>query len=255
MPYAAKRSVYKATGLQSARSRTSQSVWRPFGGLAINPVSSMAITPTVPTVAARRILCTLRSLTALQTSYQPQLGSRMARRGMTSVDWMVVVGAIGILLTTAVPGIFSMLEGQRVNTEASSLANDLHFARTEAVKRGLPVSVCVSLDGRRCAINATAWHSGWIVFLDHNGDQALNAGESVLRTQKPWTSTDTFTNHSTAAITYNKDGFAQNMSAVLMLKLQTVSVDAASLRCLVANRFGQQRVLTVGKGAYGKTCL
>jgi type IV fimbrial biogenesis protein FimT len=174
---------------------------------------------------------------------------------MTSIDWLVVMGVLGIMLAMAVPGILGMLEGQRVNVEASALANDLHFARSEAVKRGQTVSVCVSLDGGRCATNATAWHSGWIVFLDRNADQTVSAGDNVLRIQKAWTSTDTFTNHSTAALTYNKDGFAQNMSTVLMLKLQTASADASSLRCLVANRFGQQRVLTVGKGAYGKTCM
>ncbi len=174
---------------------------------------------------------------------------------MSSLEWLVVLAVAALLLSMAAPGILAMLEGHRTHAEANSLANDLHFARSEAVKRGLPVSVCVSLDGGRCAINATTWHSGWIVFLDRNGDQTVSAGDAVLRTQKAWTSTDTFTNHSTVGLTYNREGFVQNLSGVLMLKLQTAKVNASSLRCLVANRFGQQRVLSVGKGAYGKTCL
>jgi type IV fimbrial biogenesis protein FimT len=184
----------------------------------------------------------------------PSLRRRIAR-GMSSMEWLVVLAIAAILLSLGSPVLLGLLEGQRVNTQASALANDLHFARTESVKRGHSVTVCISSDGGRCMINGSAWQAGWIVFVDRDGDQSVGAGEPVLRTQRPWTSTDSFTNHRTAALTYNREGFVQNTNQVVMLKLQTATANAASLRCLVANRFGQQRVLTVGKSAYGKTCL
>lgn len=55
----------------------------------------------------------------------------------------------------------------------------LQLARSEAVKRNLPVSVCRSSNGSSCTGN---WTDGWIVFSNADGDHAVDAGtDEVIR--------------------------------------------------------------------------
>jgi type IV fimbrial biogenesis protein FimT len=50
------------------------------------------------------------------------------------------------------------------------------------VKRGLHVHLCKSPDRRHC-VRSGAWDSGFIVYVDENGDGRADAGESLLRAE------------------------------------------------------------------------
>jgi type IV fimbrial biogenesis protein FimT len=57
----------------------------------------------------------------------------------------------------------------------------LNIARSESVKRGIPVSVCSSTNGTTCA-GSTTWNTGWIVFTDNVGPAGqLNAGDELIQ--------------------------------------------------------------------------
>jgi len=69
----------------------------------------------------------------------------------------------------------------------------MKFARTEAAKQNLPVSVCVASTTTvdTCStVNTEPWDNGWHVFLDNDGDGVIDPAASVgdpddtiLRTQ------------------------------------------------------------------------
>ncbi len=101
--------------------------------------------------------------------------------GFTLVELMVTIVIAGILLMIAVPSFVSLTQTNRVAAEINGLSASLQFARAEAVKEGLPVTVCVSTTGTGCAAASTPWQSGWIVFSDANGNQTVNPGDLVLR--------------------------------------------------------------------------
>jgi type IV fimbrial biogenesis protein FimT len=172
--------------------------------------------------------------------------------GFSIIELMVVVALAGVLLGMAVPSFRELIQRNRAAGEMNSLVGDLQFARSEAIKRGLPVSVCPSSDGGTC-LGAGTWHSGWIVFTDP--DRSGTAGdadaEPVLRTRAAWSSGDTLgAGAGLVAVTYGRDGFATNLPAgVVVLPLHTSRAGEGPLQCLVLNRVGRQTVERGGTGA------
>ena len=164
---------------------------------------------------------------------------------------MVVVALVAILAAVAAPSFVGLIQSNRVTSEVNSFAGDLQLARSEAIKQGLPVSVCASSNGTSC-LGANTWQSGWIVFSDPNGDGVLGGGETVLRKRPAWHGGDTFAaTPSITAITFSRDGFANlpvGTGTAILLTLQTAPVNASATRCVSLNRVGHHTVLRGGTG-------
>ncbi|MBN6211829.1 GspH/FimT family pseudopilin [Ralstonia pickettii] len=165
-------------------------------------------------------------------------------RGFTIVEILVTLTIVAILAVIAVPSFNGTIQRARTQSEANSLVNDIQFARGEAIKRGMPVSLCASQDGATCT-NANAWHVGWIIFNDDNGSGTLDAStDSVLRYRPRFTSGDTFTattSSTSSALTYSRDGFAINLpnSGTFKVSLSTTPVNATAARCVTVNMVGR----------------
>jgi len=101
-------------------------------------------------------------------------------RGMTLVELLVAVTLVTILLVVGIPSYQGISTANRMAGEMNALISDLQYARSEAVKQGQTVTICVSSTGNNCS-NSANWASGWIVFSDADGSQTVNSGEPVLR--------------------------------------------------------------------------
>jgi len=55
----------------------------------------------------------------------------------------------------------------------------LALARSEPVRRQVPVSLCKSADGLQCSSDAT-WGNGWLVFADLNHDGVVDSDDTVV---------------------------------------------------------------------------
>ena len=74
---------------------------------------------------------------------------------------MVTVAVIGVLAVVAVPAMTGLVNAYRLNGAAGELQTAVQLARSEAVRRNVPVTLCGSADGLTCS-GATAWNR-WIV--------------------------------------------------------------------------------------------
>jgi type IV fimbrial biogenesis protein FimT len=100
-------------------------------------------------------------------------------RGFTLHETLVTLTIISLLGVGAV-AFGRLLRSTHVTTQVNTLIANLYFARSEAIKRGLPVTLCKSDSGVACAEDS-AWQDGWIVITDENGNGELDGDDQVLR--------------------------------------------------------------------------
>ena len=121
------------------------------------------------------------------------------------------------------------------------------YARTEAIKEGQTVSLCISKDQATCS--GTNWSQGWLVYSNPAGG-AFAAGTSVLlKTQAGFTTTDTVTTTPvTTELDFNRNGFAVGLSTTggLLFENQTTpaTVGLATTRCLWIGPIGTRYIQT-----------
>jgi type IV fimbrial biogenesis protein FimT len=75
------------------------------------------------------------------------------QRGFTLVEMVIVVFMVGVLATLAGPMFGDFIVQQSIRNTAFELMSDLTYARSEAVKRNLPVSMS----------KTGTWAGGWKV--------------------------------------------------------------------------------------------
>lgn len=111
--------------------------------------------------------------------------------GFSVIELMVVLAVAAIIVGIAIPGMVQFLAERSLVSDVSKFNVAVAFARSEAVTRGQPVTLCPSGNGATC--DATLqWQDGWIVFRDINGDGAVDLGtdtcaateDCILRTDE-----------------------------------------------------------------------
>jgi len=183
------------------------------------------------------------------------LGAPRLMRGMTMVELLMVIVVVAILMTIAVPSYRYVTNSNRVAAEVNGLLGDLQYARGEAIRNGLNVVVCISTDGASCTNPTGSWHTGWIVFVDANGNGSVDAGESVLRVQAPFVSTDTLSSGGAfSAVSFNREGFAAGVPASEFVTLHDATANSAWTRCLSVGVVGQMTLLLYNQSFNGNTC-
>jgi type IV fimbrial biogenesis protein FimT len=105
------------------------------------------------------------------------------QRGFTLGEVLTTLGVVGVSLSLVLPSLASVTRSNLRAGAINELVGTLHLARSEAITRNTPIVVCPSKDSRTCA--PVAWESGWIRFVDANGNFEADAGEAVLGDSPP----------------------------------------------------------------------
>lgn len=112
---------------------------------------------------------------------QNSFSYRFGQAGVTLIELMVTIAVLAITLSLAVPAMQEFTIRNRLASINNDLMTALIYAKSEAVKRGVTVSLCSSSTGTGCG---GTWSNGWIVFVNLDGDSpavADGGGETILR--------------------------------------------------------------------------
>jgi type IV fimbrial biogenesis protein FimT len=96
-------------------------------------------------------------------------------RGFTLVELMVAITILGILLAWAVPSFKDASLSSKLTGFSNDLVASAQIARSEAIKRNAPVTMCRSSNGTSCAASG-GWEVGWIVL---SGTTVLQRHEAL----------------------------------------------------------------------------
>lgn len=99
--------------------------------------------------------------------------------GFTLIELMVTIAIAAILVTTGVPAFTQFVQNNRRASQVNMLVRALQIARSEAVRQRTTIGACASSNQTSCSASTT-WSTGWIVFVDKDGDGVVDSGEDVL---------------------------------------------------------------------------
>ena len=148
------------------------------------------------------------------------------QRGFTIIEIIVVVAIMGVLLTIAAPSFVSFTASQKVKTASFDLYAAMMYARSEAIKRKVNVTVAAA---------GGDWKNGWTV-------QAAGVG-TPLRIQDPLSGV-TFSN-TTTSVVYRIDGRLTSAAALGVLIQPETSDSSIKNRCIRIDLTGLPKSSTI----------
>lgn len=122
---------------------------------------------------------------------------------------MITVTVAAILLGIGVPAFSDIIRNNRLTAAANDLLHSTQRARSEAIKRQAAVVVCATGDAAAAtpSCNDGAF-TQWIVFVDTDGDWAVDAAEPVLERHEAVHPAVTVRNDNSGIVSYAASGFA-----------------------------------------------
>jgi type IV fimbrial biogenesis protein FimT len=163
---------------------------------------------------------------------------------------MVTVTVLAILLSIGIPSFSDVIRNNRTAAATNNLVTSLNLARSEALKRGVPVTVCPANDAATptdCDGNATGWDKGWLVFSDGTAPVgSFNpgaAGDAIVQaTAAPQNQMQITT--EVAFVTFSAAGERLNSPAAgsgtdLKFEVKNAKCTDKNLRLVAINRIGR----------------
>lgn len=203
----------------------------------------------------------------------PLKTKRRFSAGFTLIELIVVLLVVGVLAGIAFPNFRPFIQNQRISAQANDLVTDLAFARSEAIKRASPVTVCKtgnpspSSGSPSCETTAgNPWTTGRLVFVDkassttsstNDGNGVIDSNEEILRVRQGLEGDQNRmvgeggADNTANRVTFNPDGSRKkNATASSTGETQWILCDkrgGTQGRAIVINEVGRVRVADKGK--------
>lgn len=158
---------------------------------------------------------------------------RQTQRGFTLWELFVTLAVAGVVLGIGVPNLLEFTRNNAMASASNEFVTAVLAARAEAVKRGVPITLCATSDPLAnpptCVPSGAGTDGAFFVWVDENGNTdangvpilsdasdgnaAVDTGETVIRRiEAPGTSIDVFMDNG--YISYAPSGFARSVTGL-----------------------------------------
>jgi type IV fimbrial biogenesis protein FimT len=142
--------------------------------------------------------------------------------GFTLLELLTTIAVLAVIVAIGVPNFRDFVRNSRMTAAANDIVTDFNLARSEAIKRGVPVTLCKSQDGATCDADAADPFVNWIVFVDDadpavadalDGNGEADPDEPVLRQRSISETLTVYTNADARLAIFQRDGFPRSTAA------------------------------------------
>lgn len=161
-------------------------------------------------------------------------------QGLTLIELLVVIALVALITAIGIPSYQSILRYNRTAAEANALVGDLAFARSEAVKRGVNVTLCPAQQqgtDYQCLNSGSDWQGGWAVLVGNPNAAASTPLRIQGSLQSAFGSADALTsNIDPTVVTFDRYGITTNSQTIALR-----NDGGSSAPCLVISQTGRVR--------------
>lgn len=175
--------------------------------------------------------------------------------GFTLIELIVTLAIAAIVLTQGIPSFITTIQNNKISTTTNDLVGDINLARSEAISRGVTVTLCRSDNpqaGTSCG-NSGAWNDGWLVYADDDNSGSFNAAnDTLIRIGQPVSSSITLNaSAGVTSLSYNSNGTTSSAATTVFAFCDTRGGSYGNE--LRVNTTGRPR-LTAGNATTPITC-
>lgn len=166
--------------------------------------------------------------------------------GVTFIEMLVVLAIVALTLSLGSYLLQPLLQRSKIKSEAHRMLGAINLARSEAVLRNVPVTLCPSSMHRsQQAVCAGNYSDGWIVFSNADKDRAVDvADDEVLQVYAPIAASLVLSNRAGSelvkeAIHYLPDGSSHRNRTLMFCSTVIPRIEDLSI---VVNIVGRARL-------------
>jgi type IV fimbrial biogenesis protein FimT len=168
------------------------------------------------------------------------------KKGFTLIELMVTLVVAAILLIVGVPSFQELIKSNRMTSRVNTFVTGLHYARSEAAKRGSRVTLCKSADLGNCTTSG-GWEQGWILFTDEGTAGTLDGNDAIISAFHPEPSDVTIrgNNFVKNRISYLSSGIVEPSNGTVIVcddRIKDYSADKAKARAIIISKAGRIRM-------------
>lgn len=160
-------------------------------------------------------------------------------KGFSLLEIIVTLVITTIIVSLAAPSMKSLIADRRIVMATEQIYKSIVLSRSEAVKRGVFVSLCRAANVSQCAPNGEDWASGWLIFTDKNRNGYMDVGDELIRVQQAVSSSISIIWNRGKYLRFNSRGVAIDAGTFTLCGKIT---DSDAMRTISVSMTGRARV-------------